>query len=42
MRVENQYSDRVILPLLHRIYEEASGVSKRQGTASSQTLEGRS
>lgn len=42
MRVENQYSDRVILPLLHRIYEEASGVNKRQGTASSQTLEGRS
>ncbi len=42
MRVENQYSDRVILPLLHRIYAEASGVNKRQGTASSQTLEGRS
>ncbi len=42
MRVENHYSDRVILPLLHRIYEEASGFSKGQGTASSQRLEGRS
>ncbi|MBB3444201.1 glycosyltransferase family 4 protein [Rhizobium sp. BK379] len=41
MRVENHYSDRVILPLLHRIYEDASGVRKRKG-ASRRTLENRS